>query len=60
MIGRLIMFRELLRHGYTPFIIESCDRQQYIDGLNNWENDRRELIELCLDAQVKFKNELHI
>lgn len=60
MIGRLIMFKELLRRGYTPFIIESGDKQRYIDGLNNWENDRRKLIELCLDAQVKFKNELHI
>lgn len=60
MIGRLIMFKELLRHRYTPFIIESGDKQRYINGLNNWENDRRELIELCLDAQATFKNELHI
>ena len=48
------MFKELLRRGYTPFIINSSDKQQYIDGLNNWENDRRELIELCLDAQSDF------
>lgn len=60
MIGRLITFKEFLRHGYTPFIIDCSDKQRYINGLNNWENDRRELIELCLDAQAKFKKELHI
>lgn len=54
MIGRLIMFKELLRHGYTPFIINSSDKKLYIDGLDNWENDRRGLIELCLDAQSDF------
>ena len=55
MIGRLIMFKELLHHRNTPFIIEGGDKQRYINGLNNWENDRRELIELCLDAQADFK-----
>lgn len=60
MIGRLIMFKELLRHGYTPFIINSSDKKLYIDGLDNWENDRREFIELCLDAQAIFMSDLLI
>ena len=60
LIGRLLIFKECLRNSITPFIIDSSDRQRYFDGLDKWERDRRELIDLCLDAQVKFKHDLNI
>ena len=60
LIGRLLIFKECLRNGITPFIIDSSDRQRYFDGSDKWERDRRELIDLCLDAQVKFRRDLNI
>ena len=60
LIGRLLIFKECLRNSITPFIIDISDRQRYFDGLDKWERDRRELIDLCLDAQVNFSGFIKI
>lgn len=39
-IGRLLMFKECLRHGVTPFILDDKRRSAYLEGLRLWDLDR--------------------
>lgn len=54
-IGRLIMFKECLRNGISPFIIENDLREFYYRGLGEWKSERGYLIDTCLTAQDRFK-----
>lgn len=54
-VGRLIMFRELLRHGYVPFIITDELKMFYYNGLRNWPHIKGYLMDICLTAQDTFK-----
>lgn len=54
-IGRLIMFKECLRNGITPFIIDDTLKEFYYRGLKEWKNEPGFLIDTCLTAQDKFK-----
>ncbi len=54
-VGRLIMFRELLRFGYVPFIITDDLKMYYYNGLHNWPNVKGYLLDTCLAAQDNFK-----
>ena len=54
-IGRLIMFKECLRNGITPFIIEDDIKEFYYRGLKEWKNDPCYLIDTCLSSQDRFK-----
>jgi len=54
-VGRLIMFRECLRHGYVPFIITDELKMYYYNGLRNWPRLKGYLTDTCLTAQDKFK-----
>ena len=54
-VGRLIMFKECLRSGITPFIIEDDIKEFYYRGLKEWKNERGYLIDTCLTAQDRFK-----
>lgn len=54
-IGRLIMFKECLRNGITPFIIDDDLKEFYYRGLKEWEKEPGYLIDTCLAAQDKFK-----
>lgn len=54
-VGRLIMFRECLRHGYVPFIITDNLKMFYYNGLRNWPAVRGYLLDTCLTAQDNFK-----
>lgn len=54
-VGRLIMFRELLRFGYVPFIITDDLKMYYYNGLRNWPNIKGYLLDTCLSAQDNFK-----
>jgi Fic family protein len=53
-VGRLIMFRECLRNGIIPFIINNDHKQFYIRGLREFENVRGYLIDTCLSAQDTY------
>ena len=55
-IGRLLMFKECLRHGVTPFILDDKRRSAYLEGLRLWDLDRSVLAEPCLKAQKRFEN----
>lgn len=54
-IGRLIMFKECLRNGITPFIIDDDLKAFYYRGLNEWETEPGYLTDTCLTAQDRFK-----
>ncbi len=57
-VGRLILFKECLKHNIVPFIIDESLKLYYYRGLNQWKNDRAYLIDTCLSAQDKFKTYL--
>lgn len=54
-VGRLIMFRECLRHGYVPFIVTDELKMFYYNGLRNWPSVKGYLMDTCLTAQDNFK-----
>ncbi len=57
-IGRLIMFKECLKHNIVPFIIDDSLKLFYYRGLNEWKNERGFLTDICLSAQDRFKQYL--
>ena len=54
-VGRLIMFKECLRNGITPFIISDDIKEYYYRGLSEWKNEPGYLMDTCLTAQDRFK-----
>ena len=54
-VGRLILFKECLRYGIVPFIIEDDMKMFYYRGLREWKNERGYLRDICLAAQDRFK-----
>ena len=54
-VGRLIMFKECLRNGITPFIIEDDIKEFYYRGLKEWKKEPGYLMDMCLAAQDRFK-----
>lgn len=50
-VGRLIMFKECLRYGITPFIIDERHKLFYYRGLKEFENESGYLIDTCYTAQ---------
>lgn len=57
-VGRLIMFKECLRFGIVPFIIDAGIKLLYYNGLKNWDNRHGYLISTCELAQDAFKEML--
>ncbi len=54
-IGRLIMFKECLKHNIVPFIITEELKLYYYRGLKDWKYERGYLRDTCLMAQDQFK-----
>jgi hypothetical protein len=54
-VGRLIMFKECLRNGIVPFIIEDDIKEYYYRGLKEWKREPGYLLDTCLTAQDRFK-----
>lgn len=59
-IGRLIAFKECLRHGVMPFILIDKYRSKYLDGLRKWAIDRRVLLQVVTEAQNRFADQISI
>lgn len=57
-VGRLIIFKECLKHNIVPFIIDEELKFFYYRGLKEWKEERSYLIDICLSAQDKFKHVL--
>lgn len=58
-VGRLIMFKECLKHNIVPFIIEDNLKLFYYRGLKEWDNKKGYLTDTCLTAQDKYKTYLN-
>ncbi len=54
-VGRLIMFRECLRHKIIPFIIDDSHKQFYYRGLREFHTVRGFLLDTCLSAQDTYR-----
>lgn len=54
-VGRLILFKECLKSGIVPFIIEDDLKTFYYRGLSEWKNEQGYLMDTCLTAQDRFK-----
>ena len=53
-VGRLIMFKECLKHNIVPFIIDEEHKLFYYRGLKEWQSERGYLMDTCLSAQDQF------
>ena len=54
-VGRLIMFKECLKHNIVPFIIEDNLKLFYYRGLKEWHKEKGFLTDTCLTAQDRYK-----
>ena len=59
-VGRLIMFKECLRHGIMPFIIDDKRRSRYLRGIREWHDDRFEMIDVVMEAQDRFEAQIEL
>ena len=59
-IGRLIMFKECLRHNVMPFILDDKRRTRYLEGIRNWEKDHGILVEVVMEAQSRFDAQIQL
>ena len=57
-IGRLIMFKECLKHNIVPFIITDELKLFYYRGIKEWKNERGYLRDTCLTGQDSMKANL--
>lgn len=57
-VGRLIMFKECLKHNIVPFIIEDNLKLFYYRGLKEWNKEKGFLTDTCLTAQDRYKKYL--
>ena len=54
-VGRLILLKECLKYGHTPFVIADSLRQFYYLGLAEWRRNRRaRLVDTCRTGQDAF------
>ena len=53
-IGRLILFKECLRHGLMPFILDDKRRGRYLDGIRHWDEESQILQTVVEEAQARF------
>lgn len=59
-IGRLIMFKECLRHDVMPFILDDKRRHLYLQGLQEWFSDRTILCEVISESQTRFESQIEL
>lgn len=57
-VGRLIIFKECLKHNIVPFIIDERHKLYYYRGLKEFESERGYLLDTCLSAQDVYKEML--
>lgn len=59
-IGRLIVFKECLRHNITPFIIDDKRRFEYLKGIRDWDEDPTLLLDLCQECQARMLSQMEL
>lgn len=53
-VGRLLLFKECLKHNIVPFIIDNDHKQFYYRGLREFYREPGYLTDTCLSAQDKY------
>lgn len=54
-VGRLIAFKECLKHNLVPFIIEDRKKYYYYPDFKEYESQPSFLLDTCLDGQDTFR-----
>lgn len=54
-VGRMIIFKECLKNGVVPFIIDNQHKLFYYRGLKDFSEEKGYLIETCYSAQDRYK-----
>lgn len=54
-VGRMILFKECLKNGIMPFIIEDSKKAYYYRGLQMYREEPGYLIDTCLAAQDVYR-----
>jgi Fic family protein len=57
-VGRLIIFKECLKYGIIPFIIDEEHKNFYYRGLREFKDTPGYLIDISLSAQDRYKERL--
>lgn len=57
-LGRLIMFKECLKHNITPFIIDDEIETNLFEMQTKCTPDRRSLHNMCIALQDKYKDDM--
>lgn len=55
-VGRMIMFKECLKHDIMPFIILDQNKNYYIRGLKEYSSNQNYLVETCLHEQDIYES----
>jgi len=55
-VGRMIMFKECLKHDLMPFIIDHNHKLFYYRGLKEYPIERGYLLETCLSSQDDYES----
>lgn len=58
-VGRLLLFKECLRHYVIPFIIDDKRRGRYLNGLRQWNHDKSILMDVTQECQERFASEIY-
>lgn len=59
-VGRLILFKECLRHDVMPIIIDDKRRGRYLEGLREWDESEDTLLEVVLEAQKRYAAQIEL
>ncbi len=54
-VGRLILFKECLKYGFIPIMIEDRYKQFYYRGLKEYEREKGYLTDTCLNGQDMYQ-----
>lgn len=54
-VGRLILFKECLKYGITPILIEDKHKMYYYRGLREYEQEKGYLVDTCLNGQDMYE-----
>ena len=52
------MLKECLRRDVIPFVIDDKRRTGYLEGLRQWDEDRGILMDVCMEAQMRFEAQI--
>ena len=59
-IGRLVMFKECLRYGIMPFILDDKRRTVYLQGIRDWDKKPATLLGVVAESQERFRRQIEL